>query len=114
MAMQRGDGDNALMTVTLYCLITVKPLTLFVDINSDDIPSDWYSNNKKAKRTLRSLSVSMPQKEDVNQLEHISSQSLLHFDNMEAVFVPSPLCTTYSPVVYKGKQSEYSNCQKSA
>lgn len=86
-----------------------------LDVDSDDIPSDWYTINKKGERKLKKTYLArIPQKVYVNQAGAYSTTKPIDAQTyMEAVFVPSPLM--YDPtarVVYKGKQSEYSKLSK--
>lgn len=86
-----------------------------LDVDSDDIPSDWYTINKKGERKLKKTYLArIPQKVYVNQAGAYSTTKPIDAQTyMEAVFVPSPLM--YDPtarIVYKGKQSEYSKLSK--
>ena len=86
-----------------------------LDVDSDDIPSDWYTINKKGERKLKKTYLArIPQKVYVNQAGAYSTKKPIDAQTyMEAVFVPSPLM--YDPtarIVYKGKQSEYSKLSK--
>lgn len=86
-----------------------------LDVDSDDIPSDWYTINKKGERKLKKTYLArIPQKVYVNQAGAYSTTKPIDAHTyMEAVFVPSPLM--YDPtarIVYKGKQSEYSKLSK--
>lgn len=86
-----------------------------LDVDSDDIPSDWYTINKKGERKLKKTYLArIPQKVYVNQAGAYSTTKPIDAQTyMEALFVPSPLM--YDPtarIVYKGKQSEYSKLSK--
>lgn len=86
-----------------------------LDITSDDIPSDWYTTNKKGVRKLKkTYEARIPQKIYVTQSGAYSpTEPLDGMGYMEAVFVPSPLM--YDPAaraIYKGKQSEYSKLSR--
>lgn len=86
-----------------------------LDITSDDIPSDWYTTNKKGVRKLKkTYEARIPQKIYVTQSGAYSpTEPLDGMGYMEAVFVPSPLM--YDPTaraIYKGKQSEYSKLSR--
>lgn len=111
-----GDGDNDVNDGYIILPHNGEIADSYLlDVNSDDIPSDWYTINRKGERKLKKTYLSrMPQKVYVNQAGAYSiTKPIDGFDYMEAIFVPSPLM--YDPtarVVYKGKQSEYSKLSR--
>ena len=111
-----GDGDNDVNDGYIILPHNGEIADSYLlDVNSDDIPSDWYTINRKGERKLKkTYLLRMPQKVYVNQAGAYSiTKPIDGFDYIEAIFVPSPLM--YDPtarVVYKGKQSEYSKLSR--
>lgn len=111
-----GDGDSDVNDG--YIILPHHGETVddyMLDITSDDIPSDWYTTNKKGVRKLKkTYEARIPQKIYVTQSGAYSpTEPLDGMGYMEAVFVPSPLM--YDPTaraIYKGKQSEYSKLSR--
>ncbi len=82
-----------------------------LDLNSDDVPAEWFTVNKKGERKLKKAYASrVPQKMWITQTGAYSPNTPMEgMGYIEAVFVPSPL--KYDPTsrtVYSGRQSEYS------
>ena len=84
-------------------------------VDSDEIPSDWYTTNKKGVRKLKKTYESrIPQKVYVTQSGAYSpTEPIDGMGYREAIFVPSPLMYDLTArVAYKGKQSEYSKLSR--
>ena len=111
-----GDGDSDINDGYIILPHTGEDINNYLlDVNSDDIPSDWYTTNKRGVRKLKKAYESrIPQKVYVTQSGAYSpTESIDDMGYVKAIFVPSPLM--YDPtarVVYNGKQSEYSKLSR--
>lgn len=111
-----GDGDSDINDGYIILPHRGENINDYIlDVNSEEIPSDWYTTNKKGVRKLKKTYESrIPQKVYVTQSgTYTPTEPLDSMGFMEAIFVPSPLM--YDPtarVVYKGKQSEYSKLSR--
>lgn len=111
-----GDGDSDINDGYIILPHRGENINDYIlDVNSEEIPSDWYTTNKKGVRKLKKTYESrIPQKVYVTQSgTYAPTEPLDSMGFMEAIFVPSPLM--YDPtarVVYKGKQSEYSKLSR--
>ena len=86
-----------------------------LDINSDEMPQEWYNVNRHGQRTLkRNYAQKMPQKMLVGANgQYSTSSNNITGDLVEAFFLPLPLA--FDPTAkafYKGRQSEYSKLSK--
>lgn len=86
-----------------------------LDLNSDEIPVDWYTVNRRGERKLKkNYEARIPRKIYLTQTGAYSYDNPGEDTNcIAAIYVPSPLM--YDPsarAVYKGNQSEYSKLAK--
>lgn len=86
-----------------------------LDLNSDEIPVDWYTTNRRGERKLKkNCEARIPRKIYVTQTGAYTTEEPSEDVNcIAAIYVPSPLM--YDPsarAVYKGRQSEYSKLAK--
>lgn len=111
-----GDGDSDINDGYIILPHRGENINDYIlDVNSEEIPSDWYTTNKKGVRKLKkTYEARIPKKVYVTQSgTYTPTEPLDSMGFMEAIFVPSPLM--YDPtarVVYKGKQSEYSKLSR--
>lgn len=85
------------------------------DQNSEDLPEEWFSVNKKGERRLKkNYQERLPRKIFVRTDGSYSFDSVFEgYEYFEAIYVPSPLkFDPTSLAVFKGKQSEWSKLAK--
>lgn len=113
-----ASGDNDRNVNDGYIILPHQGETVndyLLDIDSDDIPSDWYTTNRRGERKFKkTYEDRLPQKVYVTiSGTFCATEPQEPTGYLEAVFVPSPLM--YDPtarIIYKGKQSEYSKLSK--
>lgn len=88
---------------------------LMLDLESDDVPDDWFSYNKRGERKLKKAYISrIPQKIWFDKYGHYSeSETAPDDDYVQGVYVEAPL--KYDPTsktVYSGGTKEWSKLSK--
>ena len=88
-----------------------EPSTYELDINSDDIPDDWFTIRHGERKLKKTYVDRLPRKIYFTPTGFYSEDNAK--DSIEGWFVPTPLM--YDPTskaIYKGKQSEWSKLAK--
>ncbi len=85
-----------------------------IDTESEDLPNDWFTENRRGRRLKPTYAERLPQKIYITQSGAYSFTNQMDFSGViEAIYVPSPLMfDPTSKAVYKGKQSEWSKLSK--
>ncbi|MBQ7178645.1 MAG: hypothetical protein IJS08_14620, partial [Victivallales bacterium] len=106
-----ADGNPGYVFI---CHEGEKPEDYELDLDSDDIPEDWYTIGRNGRKLKKTYADRLPRRIWITPSGHYSdSDSLLNDGYIQAWFVPAPLM--YDPTsqaVYKGNQLEWSKLAK--
>lgn len=111
------DNDDSTPTTNGYVVIPHEGETtedFMLDINSDEIPADWFTVDRRGNRKLKKTYADrIPRKIFVAANGQCSDMPDAFEHSIEGIFVPAPL--KYDPtakVVYTGSSKEWSKLSK--
>jgi helicase len=84
-----------------------------LDIDSDEMPIEWYTVNRRGERVLKkNYQAKMPTKLFVGMNGQYSDTQSVQGDLLEAFFIPSPMALDPTAKAFYIRQSEYSKLSK--
>ena len=111
---QDDDDVDTNLGYIFICHDGENPEDFELDVNSDDIPDDWYTVGRNGRKLKKTYADRLPRRIWITSSGYYSESDVLQIDNtIQGWFVPVPLMfDPTSKAVYKGTQSEWSKLAK--
>ncbi|MBQ7178783.1 MAG: DEAD/DEAH box helicase, partial [Victivallales bacterium] len=110
----KDDDTDTSLGYFFVCHDGEKPEDFEIDIDSDEIPEDWFTTGKNGRKLKKTSAERLPRRIWVTSTGHYSESEGLGIDDLiSGWFVPAPL--KFDPTakaVYTGKQAEWSKLAK--